>query len=357
MAWLRLYDDIVHDPKIMMLPAVHFRSWVLCLCMAKEKEGLLPPIEHIAFQLRMTQEECKAHIEALTAANLIDRDDEELRIHAWDKRQFVSDMSYDRVKKYRAARKESGLTTNGYQKHRAEVLERDGHCCRYCRSTDRLVLDHVVPIIRGGTDDVSNLVTACKRCNSKKAGRLLHEAQMTLLDPDTVTVSVTACHRDTTVTPPLQSRLCHGDTPLLSRSRVTPDTDTDTDTESESESDALDPQQLFGDLAKDICQRLPLGGDPQLTLTCLQHEYRNSASFLGRPAAFVQSISRRLTLWADAYRADPFLARQAKAGQWWLKNGIYALDPPSGGHTQTGKKSLTQLALEHLAAKENNHAH
>lgn len=53
---------------------------------------------------------------------------------------------------------------------RFEVLRRDDHTCRYCRSTDNpLTIDHVTPVALGGTDDPSNLVTACRDCNAGKA--------------------------------------------------------------------------------------------------------------------------------------------------------------------------------------------
>lgn len=53
---------------------------------------------------------------------------------------------------------------------RFEVLRRDNHTCRYCRSTENaLTVDHVTPVSLGGTDDPSNLVAACKDCNAGKA--------------------------------------------------------------------------------------------------------------------------------------------------------------------------------------------
>ena len=52
---------------------------------------------------------------------------------------------------------------------RYEVLKRDNFTCRYCRSTDNpLVVDHVLPVALGGSDDPSNLVAACRDCNSGK---------------------------------------------------------------------------------------------------------------------------------------------------------------------------------------------
>src|SRR5690242_4103490 len=54
---------------------------------------------------------------------------------------------------------------------RYEVLKRDNHTCRYCGATAPdaiLTIDHVTPVALGGTDDPSNLVTACRDCNYGK---------------------------------------------------------------------------------------------------------------------------------------------------------------------------------------------
>ena len=43
--------------------------------------------------------------------------------------------------------------------------------CYYCdRITppDKLTMDHIVPIAKGGRSTKGNVVTACKRCNSNK---------------------------------------------------------------------------------------------------------------------------------------------------------------------------------------------
>jgi 5-methylcytosine-specific restriction endonuclease McrA len=50
------------------------------------------------------------------------------------------------------------------------VLERDGYVCRYCGGPAKTA-DHVIPKALGGTDDMSNLVAACRRHNSAKGAR------------------------------------------------------------------------------------------------------------------------------------------------------------------------------------------
>ena len=57
---------------------------------------------------------------------------------------------------------------------RFEVLRRDGFRCRYCgapapETGEGLTVDHVVPVVLGGTNDPSNLVAACRDCNSGKS--------------------------------------------------------------------------------------------------------------------------------------------------------------------------------------------
>lgn len=59
-----------------------------------------------------------------------------------------------------------------------QIKARDGHACVYCGATEEtsgahLHLDHLTPRALGGADHASNLVTACRRCNSaRKAMRL-----------------------------------------------------------------------------------------------------------------------------------------------------------------------------------------
>ena len=48
-------------------------------------------------------------------------------------------------------------------------------CCAYCGQSKPLTRDHVVPLSRGGTDDIANIVPACQSCNSRKNAQTGHE--------------------------------------------------------------------------------------------------------------------------------------------------------------------------------------
>lgn len=53
---------------------------------------------------------------------------------------------------------------------RAAVLKESGWTCSYCGSAADTV-DHVLPRSRGGTTERTNLVAACRKCNSGKGAR------------------------------------------------------------------------------------------------------------------------------------------------------------------------------------------
>ena len=57
---------------------------------------------------------------------------------------------------------------------RAELLVRDGGICAYCAdplTAKTMTIDHFIPRVLGGTDDPSNLMSACFTCNVRKGAR------------------------------------------------------------------------------------------------------------------------------------------------------------------------------------------
>jgi 5-methylcytosine-specific restriction endonuclease McrA len=49
-----------------------------------------------------------------------------------------------------------------------------GHCA-YCGSTERIEADHRNPLYRGGSNDISNILPACRHCNRRKHRRTEEE--------------------------------------------------------------------------------------------------------------------------------------------------------------------------------------
>ena len=108
--WFRVYGSVVDDPKVQRLPCDLFKALVNLWCLASQNGGVLPSIDDIAFKLRMDSEEAADIITRLAKAGLLDREDEEIRPHNWDKRQFKSDGSTERVKRFRERERNVSVT-------------------------------------------------------------------------------------------------------------------------------------------------------------------------------------------------------------------------------------------------------
>lgn len=54
--------------------------------------------------------------------------------------------------------------------------------CSYCGLNKATSIDHVIPISRGGNNNIENLTPACGSCNSSKGAKLLKEWKPELYD-------------------------------------------------------------------------------------------------------------------------------------------------------------------------------
>ena len=64
------------------------------------------------------------------------------------------------------------------------LFQRDRQLCAYCGGhfeTHKLSRDHIVPVSRGGLNKWTNVVTSCKKCNTKKNDQTLNECGMKLI--------------------------------------------------------------------------------------------------------------------------------------------------------------------------------
>jgi hypothetical protein len=110
MRWLRLYDDTINDPKILKLPEAMRWHWIAMLCITSKYEGSLPALDDIAIQLRVTAAKATEIISVLLKAGLLDKTETGFVPHNWNGRQYKSDVSTNRVKRFRNAKRNVAVT-------------------------------------------------------------------------------------------------------------------------------------------------------------------------------------------------------------------------------------------------------
>jgi hypothetical protein len=76
------------------------------------------------------------------------------------------------------------------KKGRFEIFKRDNFTCQYCGGKPpekKMTIDHKIARSKGGSDEDSNLITACMECNLAKGNTPLDELQGT---PATIRVNL-----------------------------------------------------------------------------------------------------------------------------------------------------------------------
>lgn len=67
-------------------------------------------------------------------------------------------------------------------RERAAVWEKTGGCCAYCGKQTNpfrdFTIDHVVPLVDGGSDTLDNLTCACSSCNLSKGPRPVEDTRI-----------------------------------------------------------------------------------------------------------------------------------------------------------------------------------
>lgn len=98
------------------------------------------------------------HKEQLNAKN---------KAYAQENREKLRDKKHAGLIRYRArlAKAEGNWTAKQFK----ELCEAVDYYCSYChKKFDKLTADHIVPLLRGGSNDISNIIPACMSCNAAK---------------------------------------------------------------------------------------------------------------------------------------------------------------------------------------------
>ncbi len=111
--WFRFYAEVLNDAKVQTLDPVLFKHWVNLLCYASQRFGNVSSNADVAFYLRLqSAEHAREIMIELYKVGLLTIPDDitkyQYKINGWEKRQYNSDISTGRVKKYRDKMKQQG---------------------------------------------------------------------------------------------------------------------------------------------------------------------------------------------------------------------------------------------------------
>lgn len=102
--WFRLYSEFEDDPKVQMMSEVDQRRLVLLFCQRCKEERRTE--EQLSFKWRVSLDEVRRTKSVFMAAGFID---EHWSLLNWNKRQFLSDSSTERVRKHRIRQENQAL--------------------------------------------------------------------------------------------------------------------------------------------------------------------------------------------------------------------------------------------------------
>lgn len=124
--WFRYYDETLNDPKVQRLPDNLFKAWVNLLCVASANEGEIPSLADAAFALRLPETQMGAIVAQLAKRELLDPvPGRYFRPHNWDGRQYKSDVSTDRVKRFRERKRNVAETPSDTEQIQSQKTEQN----------------------------------------------------------------------------------------------------------------------------------------------------------------------------------------------------------------------------------------
>lgn len=90
-------------------------------------------------------------------------------VHSWYKN------NPDAIKRSRMRRHARARNAGLFHVTTKEILKLKAKSCFYCGSNQNIEIDHRVPVSRGGSHSIGNLVSACRKCNRSKSNKFITE--------------------------------------------------------------------------------------------------------------------------------------------------------------------------------------
>ena len=95
---------------------------------------------------------------------------EEMRVKllAWRRKNKAKVVQQVLLRRYR----EKGISGSHTLEQWEELKKKYGLRCAKCKKKEVLTRDHIIPVTKGGSNDISNIQPLCRPCNSRKFNHL-----------------------------------------------------------------------------------------------------------------------------------------------------------------------------------------
>lgn len=163
-----MYEEVLDDPKAQRLEPSLFKAWVNLLCLASRNDGRLPSVSDIAFALRMSEDEALKILTALVDVELIDKNKGCFAPHNWNGRQYKSDVSTDRVKRFRKRR--STVTETPSEQSRADSEQSRAEAAPFPENKSAPEAEPEVHPPAGPPDPARGVIELFDRCQAEIYG-------------------------------------------------------------------------------------------------------------------------------------------------------------------------------------------
>lgn len=118
--WFRMYSEFAHDPKVQMMSEAMQRRYMMVLCLRCGNTLVTLHETEIAFHLRITDADLAETKALFVTKGFID---EQWNVLNWEKRQFKSDSSAERVARHRRSKKQERNDDVTLQKRQSNAID------------------------------------------------------------------------------------------------------------------------------------------------------------------------------------------------------------------------------------------
>lgn len=132
--WIKLYHEILDDPKMGPLPCNVWRRAIECFLLAGEEQdaGFLPPLQAMSWRLRIDQQTLERELQMLAAAGILQLADYNPFERRWlvtnfEKRQSPSPVA-QRVREHRQRKERKEPKERKEEKKQIQITDTDTYC-------------------------------------------------------------------------------------------------------------------------------------------------------------------------------------------------------------------------------------